>query len=254
MNFFFSAFFISMHSLRENYKNRFFSLFMVFAALLIYASLLVGVMAVDEEARVLVDSGLALMELMALAYALMAAAGAITREMETKTIYLIFSRPVSRPAYLMGKSIGLYLASALMLAVMGLIHLSLIELRGFGLPIFYFKAVAFIWLKLVIITSAALFISLFSTSVTSTVTISAILWTLGHFTSEAKFLIEKSSGAKALVLKAASCFIPNLQLFNVRDVGAAASAAGPGFLFVYVSLWLIVPYLFSLLLLRKKEF
>ncbi len=255
MNYLTTAWSIARHSLRENYQNRFFGLFVVFAGVLIYASLLAGVMAVDEEARVLVDLGLALMELITLAYALLAAAAAITNEIKTKTIYLVFSRPVSRPAYLAGKAAGLYAALALMLGVMAVIHLSLIFFRGFALPPVYLKAVFFIWCKLLIITSAALFISLFATSTVSTVAITGILWTLGHFTSEAKFLIVRSSGAPALILKTVAYFIPNFQLFNARDLGAAApAAASPGFLAGYLLLWLAVPYLFSLLLFRKKEF
>ena len=219
---------IAVHTVRENYRNRFFAIFVIFSAVLIYASLLLGVMAQDEEARVLADSGLALMELIALAYALMSAAGAITREIETKTIYLVFSRPVAKPAYLLGK---------------------------LALPDFYAAAVLFIWLKLVMITSVAVFISLFATSVVSTVTISAILWTLGHFTQEAKFLIERSSGAAAVALKATAYFIPNFGLFNARDLGGhTAAGPGPVFLAAYVLLWLAVPYLFSALLFRKKEF
>jgi ABC-type transport system involved in multi-copper enzyme maturation permease subunit len=250
-----TAWAIALHSLRENYKNRFFALFVIFAGVLIYASLLAGVMAVDEEGRVIVDLGLALMELMTLAYALMAAASTITRELETKTIYLVFSRPVSRPAYLAGKAAGLYLASALMLSVMAVLHLSLVHFRGLALPPFYLKAVFYIWCKLLIITSAALFISIFSTSTVSTVTISGILWTLGHFTSEVKFLITKANGAVALILKACAYFIPNFQLFNARDFGAAAPApAAYGFLAVYLFLWTVSPYLFSLVLFRKKEF
>jgi ABC-type transport system involved in multi-copper enzyme maturation permease subunit len=250
-----TAWSIARHSLRENYKNRFFGLFVVFAGVLIYASLLAGVMAVDEEARVINDLGLALMELITLSYALLSAADAITREIRTKTIYLVFSRPVPRPSYLAGKAAGLYAASALMLGVMAFIHLSLIYFRGFVLPPVYLKAVFFIWCKLLIITSVALFVSLFATSTVSAVAITCILWTLGHFTSEAKFLVARSSGASSLVLKAVAYFIPNFQLFNARDLGAAApSAAPPGFLAGYLLLWLVVPYLASLLLFRKKEF
>ena len=255
MRYFIAALSIARYSLRENYKNRFFGLFIIFAGVLIYTSLLAGVMAVDEEVRVITDLGLALMELITLAYTLLAAATAITSEIKTKTIYLVFSRPVPRQAYLAGKAAGLYAASAFMLGMMALIHLSLIYFRGFVLPPFYLQAVFFIWCKLLVITSAALFISLFATSTVSTVAISGILWTLGHFTSEAKFLVTRSSGAAAPVLKAAAYAIPNFQLFNLRDLGAGAPAgASPGFLAGYLLLWLIVPYLFSYLLLRNKEF
>ena len=246
---------IARHSLMENYRNRFFALFIIFAGVLIYASLLAGVMAVDEEARVITDLGLALMELITLAYVLMASASVITREIETKTIYLVLSRPVPRPAYLAGRAAALYGASALMLAVMSLIHISLLYFRGFALTPFYIKAAFYIWCKMLIITSAAFFISFFSTSMISTVTISAILWTLGHFTSEVKFLVAKASGAAALLLTTAAYFIPDFQLFNARDLGAEAPApAPPGFMLAYLLLWLAAPYLCSVFLFRKKEF
>jgi ABC-type transport system involved in multi-copper enzyme maturation permease subunit len=246
---------IFRHSLLESCRNRLFAMFVIFAGVLIYASLLAGVMAVDEEARVIADLGLSLMELMALAYALMAAASAVPREIETKTIYLVLSRPVPRPAYLAGRAAALYGSSALMLAVMALIHLSLLHFRGFGLPPLYVKSVFFIWCKLLIITSVAFFVSFFSTSLISTVTISAVLWTLGHFTSEAKFLVSRASGAAAPALAAIAWFIPDFQLFNARDLGAPAPApAGGFFLAAYLLIWLAAPYLFAVLLFRKKEF
>ena len=211
-------------------------------------------MAVDEEARVLSDLGLGLMELMTLAYALFHAAMAIPREMETKTIYLIFSRPVSRPAYLSGKAAGLYLLSAFMLAVMAVIHLSMLSLRGFPPGAAYAAIMACIWLKMVIITSLALFISLFSTSPVSTMVIAGIIWTLGHFTPEARFLIEKSAGISAVFLKSAAWLIPDLQLYNLRDAPSAAVPGGAWFRVFYAALWALSAYGASVLLFRKKEF
>jgi len=244
---------VAAETFRESVKNRFFTVFAVFAACAIYASLLAGVMAMDEEARVLSDLGLGLMELMTLAYALFHAAMAIPREMETKTIYLVFSRPVSRPAYLLGKAAGLYLFSAFMLAVMAAIHLSLLSLRGFPPGAAYFYIMACIWLKIVIITSLALFISLFSTSPVSTMVISAIIWTLGHFTPEARFLIEKTSGFSGAFLKGAAWMIPDLQLYNLRDALLAAVSGG-WFRIFYAALWVFAAYGASVLLFRKKEF
>ena len=93
--------------------NRFFAIFVIFAAVLIYASLPLGVMAQDEEARV-GRLGLALMELIALATRC-CPPPAITREIETKTIYLVSSgrSPSPPPA---GQARGLCLSSALMIA------------------------------------------------------------------------------------------------------------------------------------------
>ncbi|MCX5785411.1 MAG: hypothetical protein NTX59_06965 [Elusimicrobia bacterium] len=252
-DFFYTARSVAAETFRESVKNRFFTIFVIFAVCAIYASLLAGVMAMDEEARVLSDLGLGLMELMTLAYALFHAAMAIPREVETKTIYLVFSRPVSKPAYLFGKAAGLYLLSAFMLSVMAAIHLSLLALRGFPPGPAYFQILACVWLKIVIITSLALFISLFSTSPVSTMVISGIIWTLGHFTPEARFLIEKTGGFSGRLLKGAAWLIPDLQLYNLRDAPLAA-APGAWFQISYAALWALAAYGAAVLLFRKKEF
>ncbi|MCM2267512.1 MAG: hypothetical protein NDI60_07010 [Elusimicrobiales bacterium] len=244
---------VAANSFYESVRQRFFLLFAVFAFTAIYASVLAGVMAVDQEARVLADFGLALMELTALAYALFTASSVLLREAETKTIYLVFSRPVPRWAYLGGKLCGALLTAALMLAVMGAMHLTLLALRGFGLPPCYAWAVLGSFLKLAVITSSAFFISLFSTSAVSTMVISGILWTAGHFVSEAGFLAERAQGAAALALKAVLWLIPNLQLFNARDAAGAACALPP-LAFAAAAAWTLGACLSALWLLSRKEF
>jgi ABC-type transport system involved in multi-copper enzyme maturation permease subunit len=244
---------VAFNSFAESVRHRFFTLFAVFAFTAIYASLLAGVMAVDHEARVLADLGLALVELTALAYVLFQASTALLREAETKTIYLVFSRPVARGAYLGGKLAGVLLTAAFMLLVMGAMHLSLLLLRGFGLPDGYAWALLGSFLKLAVIVSFAFFVSLFSTSSVSTLVISGIMWTLGHFAPETRFLAEQAAGAKALALKGAMLLVPNLQLFNARDAAGAAMAL-PAAALPAAAGWLLAFYLACLWLLARKEF
>lgn len=243
---------VAFNAFSENVRNKFFTLFAVFAFTAVYASVLAGVMAVDQEARVLADFGLALIELTALAYSLFGASSALLKEAETKTIYLVFSRPVPRWAYLAGKLAGALLTAALMLAVMGLMHLSLLALRGFGLPPFYAWALAGTFFKLSIIVSFAFFVSLFSTSAVSTLVISSILWTLGHFAAEARFMAERLPGVKGAVFGVFLRLIPNLQLFNARDAAGAASFHAPAL--VSAAAWVAASFLASLWLLSRKEF
>ncbi len=237
----------------ENYRNRFFTLFLVFAFTAIYASVLAGVMAVDQEARVLTDFGLALIEFTALAYALFNASSVLLREAETKTIYLIFSRPVPRWVYLAGKFCGAMLTAALMLSVMGLLHLALLKFRGFAVPPGYGWALAGSFLKLSVITSLAFFVSLFSTSSVSTLVISGIVWTAGHFVAETRFIAEKAQGVKAAALTAFTWLLPNFQLFNARDA-AGASCALPPSAFLAAAAWVCASYLGAVWLIKGREF
>ncbi len=244
---------VAFNSFVESVRNRFFTLFSVFAFTAVYASVLAGVMAVDQEARVLADFGLALIELTALAYSLFGASSTLLREAETKTIYLVFSRPVPRWAYLAGKLCGALLTVGLMLVVMAVMHLSLLAFRGFGLPAFYAWALAGTFLKLAVIISFAFFVSLFSTSAVSTLVISSIMWTLGHFASEAAFLAERAAGLQGAALKIFLFLIPNLQLFNARDAAGAATSLGLAVLFPAAA-WVAASCLGALWLLSRKEF
>ncbi|OGR44703.1 MAG: hypothetical protein A2X35_05210 [Elusimicrobia bacterium GWA2_61_42] len=244
---------VAANAFSESVRHRFFTLFFVFAFASVYASVLAGVMAVDQEARVLADFGLALIELTALAYALFNAASVLLKEAETKTIYLVFSRPVPRWAYLAGKLWGALLTAGLMLAVMAAMHLALLALRGFGVPAFYGWALAGAFLKLAVITAIAFFVSLFSTSPVSTIVISGILWTAGHFASEARFMAERVPGVAAPALKGLLWLIPNLQIFNARDAAGAASALPPA-AFAAAGAWMLAACLGSLWLLSRKEF
>jgi len=244
---------VALNSFLEGARSRFFTMFAVFAFTAVYASVLAGVMAVDQEERLLGDFGLLLTELTTLAYLLFNASSSLLREAETKTIYLVFSRPVPRWAYLAGKLGGALLTGAMMLLLMGAIHLSLLYFRGFGMPAFYGWALAGIFLKLCVIVSFAFFVSLFSTSAVSTLVISAILWTLGHFAAEARFLAEEAAGFKGALLGLLINLVPNLQLFNARDA-AGAAAALPASVLLPAAAWTLACYLAGLWLLSRKEF
>ncbi len=246
----FLVFHVARNAFSENVRSRFFTLFAVFAIAAVYASVLAGVMAIDQEGRVLTDFGLALMELTVLAYALFNASAVLLREAETKTIYLVFSRPVPRWAYLGGKLAGSLATSAVLLGLMGVMHLLLLKFRGFPPPAGYAWALLGSLMKLSVITSLAFFISLFSTSAVSTMIISGVIWTAGHFAAETHFLAEHSEGAKGVILKAALWLIPNFQLFNARDTGGTLAPAA----FASAVLWTAGAYFAGLWLLSRKEF
>src|SRR5262252_8732874 len=91
---------------REQWRNRSFLVALIFSGVLIYASLLLGALSVDQELRALVDFGQSFIELMGLGLVVFGAATGILREMETKTLYLILTRPVPRWSYLLGRYLG----------------------------------------------------------------------------------------------------------------------------------------------------
>lgn len=243
------------HTFYEQWKNRFFQLVLIFTGVILYAAILLGVMAGEQEARVLTDFGLGLIELVGLAAIVFGCAGTILRDMESKTIYLVLSRPVPRPVYLLGKLFGLFLTIGTAMACMGLLHIALLYIRGFSPPEFYCKILFLSWIKIMLIGSLAMFVSLFSTSILSTVVISFIFWTLGHFLAEARFLLEKTQSVAALLIKPLLYIAPNLQLYNLKDRWDI-TASGPDWpvIIIYALSYSAACALASVWLFRKKEF
>ncbi len=250
-------FVILFHVFREQWKNRFFQLVLIFAGVMLYAALLLGAVSVGQEYRALADFGFGLIELVGFAAVIFGCATTILKDMESKTIYLVLSRPVSRHAYLLGRLFGLFFSVGASIACMGVLHAVLLYAKGFPLPPLYFKILFMIWLKTIIIGSLAMTVSLFSTSILSSLLISSIFWTLGHFLSEARFLVEKSRTAGALLISPLLYIIPNLQLYNFKDrLGITAPDANPALAVVlgYTLLYCAACSFFSVWLFRKKEF
>ena len=247
---------LMLHVFREQWKNRFFQLILIFTGMMLYAALLLGAMADEQESKILIDFGLGFIELAGLAAIIFGCAATTLKDMESKTIYLVLSRPVPKYVYILGKLFGLFLTVGAAIICMGFLHTIVLCSRGFSMPQFYFKILFLSWLKIVLIGSFAMAVSLFSTSILSTVVISSISWTLGHFLAEARFVLEKTQSAATLIITPLLYVVPNLQLYNLKDRWELASQSGPGWpvLIAYTLLYGTACALLSILLFRKKEF
>jgi ABC-type Na+ efflux pump permease subunit len=78
---------------------------------------------------VILDLGLVTAELFGLATAIFGAVTLVVEEMESKTIYLILTRPLPRPFYVLGRFLGLLLAVGASMALMEIVHFSLLFLK-----------------------------------------------------------------------------------------------------------------------------
>lgn len=245
---------LSSHSFREQLRSRFFAVSLVFAGLLIYMSVLLGTLAADQELRVLLDFGFSAIELLATAALAYAAASGLIQEMETKTIYLVLSRPVSRPAYLAGRWLGLLFSAVCAVALMAAMHLALLFVKGWRWEAAYPLALAGIGLKIVVTGSLAALLALVSTSVISGLLMTGVFWTLGHFVEEMRFLLAQES-LKAKLFSALVYLVPNLQLFNFRDrLGAPGFSGSVLLALAYAPIYAGACLLLTMALFRRREF
>jgi ABC-type transport system involved in multi-copper enzyme maturation permease subunit len=241
----------------ESIRNKVFYILVLFGVVVIGASLLVAALGGQQQTRILLDTGLAALEFFALLTVGFAAVTLVLEEMESKTIYLVLTRPVSRMSYLTGRFIGLLFAVYCGMAAMGLMHMAILLLQGWVFTPRYLLAVALSAEKITIIGSLAIFFSLFSTSAISSVSFTVFLWVLGHFSEEIRYLGDKSTSfVPKLFATAIYYLVPNLQYFNLRDFWSVPAVTGAWVIFVvvYGVIYSAFFIALSLVLFKRKEF
>lgn len=250
---------LAFNACREQLRSRFYSVTLLFGGLILYLSLLLGMLAADQELRVLTDFGLSFIELLsALAVAFAAATGTL-QEMETKTLYLVLTRPVPRWAYLSGRFLGLVASALTSLLLMSAVHVAVLLAKGWAWEWGYLLGLAGVACKVVLAAALSALLAMVSTSALSALSMTGILWMLGHFVPELRFLIRRSTaGAGESLLLGAAYLLPNLQLFNFRDrlgVPASSVMAEPvGFALAYAAAYVAACLMLTVVIFKRKEF
>ncbi|OGS17647.1 MAG: hypothetical protein A2219_00990 [Elusimicrobia bacterium RIFOXYA2_FULL_50_26] len=248
---------IARYTLVENIRNKIFYVLVFFGIIIIAASLLLVALGGEQQIRVLLDFGLAAIEFFALVTVCFAAVNLALEEMQSKTIYLVLTRPVSRAHYLIGRYAGLLAAVYSGMFLMALLHAGLLVFNGFEFNLRYPLALLLSAEKITIIGSVALFFSLFSSSAISSISFTVFFWVLGHFSEEIRYLGNKVTYlVPKIVAKIAYYTIPNLQYFNLRDFWDVPGITG-GWIpaaIIYGMLYSVACMTLSLWLFSNKEF
>lgn len=241
----------------QQFRHRVYLVILLFGGLLVGSSLLFGAVSGDQELRIIFDLGLSATELFGLVTAVFGAVTLVLEEMESRTIYLILTRPVPRWVYILGRVCGLVLSVWLSVLIMGGLHLGILLAKGWTMDPRFFLCFPFIGLKVLVITALAVFFSLFSTSAVSSVIFSSLVWVLGHFGPELRYLAHQTPSPVVKIGAALmGFFVPRLELLNYRDVFEVPSLSLHGGITsaAYGLLYTAACLCLSLALFRRKEF
>ena len=98
---------IAGNTFKETVRNRVLYLVLLFVLALIVLSVFVADWSVFARIQVMQDFGLATMSIAGLLLAVFIGVGLLGREMTTKTVYHVITKPVSRHQFVIGKFLGL---------------------------------------------------------------------------------------------------------------------------------------------------
>lgn len=259
---------IAKYTVLEQIRNRLYLVILLFGGIILAASLLLGALAPGHKVRVVMDLGLVAIELFALAAAVFGAVTLVLQEMESKTIYLILTRPIHRSVYILGRYLGLVTAVVFTMIVMAAFHLlvmvsdhtSFVEFTWnqpfwATYPVLILMSAA----KMMIAAAIAVFFSLFATSSVSALIFTSCFWVAGHFGPEMAFLLRERTGGGVIYLFVRGLLqvIPNFQYLNFRDQYTIPGFAGYSFM-IWALLYTFGYSMFflaaSTVLFSRKEF
>ncbi len=255
------VFSLSRYTFIGSLRSKIFLVLILFGVFLVSASFLLSILGQEQEIRILTDLGLASIEVLALFTAIFLIVNLVLEQIEQKTIYLLLTRSLTRAEYLLGSYLGTIFAVFICVAIMTVLNVSILLLKGWDIQtegFFYFVQVALSFEKIMLISAIGLFFSLFSTSGVVALVFTFFIWICGHFALELRFLADKiTSPAIKAVFKVFYFIIPHFQYLNARDLEIIFRERLPQMLLegtAYTLLYSAAALLLAYASFRKKEF
>ena len=215
------ALLIARNTFREATRDRVLAGVVVAGLCLLALTQAASSLAMGEGGRFTVDLGLTGISVLGLLVILLTGTSLVAKEVERRTIYNLLSRPITRPAYLVGKWIGFSATLWSVALVLGLALWGILVLRGLaGHGLAVLEGVYLAGLELTVVTALAVLFSALSTPVLSA------LYTLGFYLAGQWSYDLRGFAAHAprelgALLGATANLVPNLPLFNMRTLAAA---------------------------------
>jgi ABC-type transport system involved in multi-copper enzyme maturation permease subunit len=251
---------IARNAFREAVRDRVLYNLVLFVLLLTAASIFIGEFSGGQERKVIVDLGLSAMLLFGVFIAIFVGVGLVYKEIERRTIYAVFSKPVGRGEFLLGKYFGLCLTLLVNVLVMAVgVSLALVYVsRGWDPMILtIWPAVLLIYMELMLLTAIALLFSSFSSPALSAL-LTFLIFIIGHFSADLKSLsVSLGSTSARWLFSGLYYLLPNLANCSFITPAAHGHAPSPAFLFataLYALVYIIVILAAATLVFSRRNF
>lgn len=249
---------IARNTFREAVRDRILYNLVIFVLLITAAAVLLGELTAGQEARTIVNLGLSAMLFFGAFIAIFVGIGLVSKEIEKRTIYAIFSKPVARGEFIVGKYLGLCSTLLVNIAIMGVgVSLALLYVGGGKLAFSIWGAILLIFFELTILTAVAILFSSFSTPALSAL-LTFLIFVIGHFSASLRDLASSlSSEAARFVFDLIYYVMPNLSAFNFvtnASHGDLPSAGICGVAFLYALVYDIIILTLTVLIFTRRNF
>ena len=220
---------VALNTFREAVRDRVFYNLLLFAVLLLGASLVIGQLGAGQDVKIIKDLGLAASLLFGVGIAIFIGIQLVAREVERRSVYPTLAKPIGRGVFLAGKYVGLLLTLAVNMAVMTIALFVVLTVYWRLTPANVqavwtapavdprlLIALLLIYVELAVVTAIALLFSTYSSALLSA-TFTTAVWVAGQFVTDLRTLETIGvSGPTAWTAWTVSWVLPNLSLFDVK--------------------------------------
>ncbi len=254
---------------KESVRERVLYGLVLFAAILMAATYLLGQLTAGQDIKMVKDLGLAAISTLGLFMAIFIGISLVWKEVERRSIYNVLSKPVTREQFLLGKYAGLALTLAVNVAGMTLAFYAVLAYmdwsadeilrRSWPAPAMdpaLMTAIGLIVVELLVVTAVALFFSTFSSPFLSAV-LTLGLWIVGHFNDDLRhFETVVDNPAAVWLARVLYYLLPDLSAFDVRSQvvhGLAVPPAAAGLAVAYGAAYVVFLLVAAILVFRRRD-
>lgn len=231
---------IARNTFREAVRDRILYNLVLFVLLITASAIFLGELTAGQEARTIVNLGLGAILVFGAFISIFVGVSLVSKEIEKRTIYAIFSKPIGRGEFIVGKYLGLCLTLLVNVLVMGAgVSLALLYVGGGKLALTIWGAIFLIYLELTILTAVAILFSSFSSPALSAL-LTFFIFIIGNFSQSLRDLAANLGSAfTKLFFDFLYYILPNLSFYTFRT-NAANGEVPPAAMLGSASLYAII--------------
>ena len=215
-----SVLLLAGNTLRELLRSKLLYNLLLFTVLLIASSSFVAQLTIGQWDRIILDMGLAAIEVAGLLTSVLIGVGLITNEIERRTVLPTLAKPVSRTGFLLGRYLGLLTVLTINVLVMLGVLALVLHFAGYQLNLVTVQAALLIFVELALMAAVSIFFASFSTTMLASA-YSLSFFLIGHLLSDLKAFGKRSPSELTKMLTGFFYWLlPDLELLNLKAQSA----------------------------------
>ena len=248
---------IALNTFKEIVRNKFLYMILFFGFIFIILSLALSKLTLGNDQKMIVDFGLAMIEIFGLIWVIFVWSQLLFKEVEWKTIFLILSKPIERYEFILWKFLGFTWTIWFIVLVQSILFLWVLFLKSIDIDILILMSLIYTFLKLEMLLALVFFFSTFVSNIV-TVIVTIMIYFASHSFSH---LIDLAVKTKNIFLQYffqwLEVFFPPMQALNIKDViGSFRDFSNLELLWntIYAIVYVIVILYFTVLIFNRKKF